>query len=56
MGNVLIDFEEYMFLARRGGTESKMRDEAEMKKDEDIRASVVQEVSSNSSCLIIFSS
>ena len=45
--NVLIDFEEYSLVARKGGTDSKMRnmEEGKVNKDEDIRQMVVQEVS-----------
>ena len=45
LGNILRDFEDYMACARKGGTLSKMRPK-EQDKQEDIRASIVQEVSS----------
>jgi len=44
LGNILRDFEDYMACARKGGTLSKMRPK-EQDKEEDIRASIVQEVS-----------
>jgi hypothetical protein len=43
---VLIDFEEYVLVARKGGTDSKLRgEEGKTNKDEDIRQMAVQEVS-----------
>lgn len=43
MINVLKDFEEYISCARNGGTIGKMRD-PKQNKDEDIRATIVQQV------------
>ena len=51
MAKVLIDFEDYVLNARKGGTDSKLRKALEEEgkrvcKDEDIRCMAVQEVSS----------
>lgn len=40
MKNILLDFEDYMLHARKGASNSKMRDENE-NKDEDIRGTLV---------------
>lgn len=44
MGSLLLDFETYMKNARRGGTNSQMRDDGD-DRDEDIRSFLVQQVS-----------
>jgi hypothetical protein len=48
IGNVLMDFEDYSMVVRKGGTDSKLRntgEESKTNKDEDIRQMAVQEVS-----------
>jgi len=53
MRNILIDFEEYAACARNGGTISKMRNPGQ-DRDEDIRGTIVQEVSNINAILILF--